>query len=127
MIIIEDVNEAPATIEITSEQGQLAFSKNSPRVNENSAPGTIVGTLFAYDEDLVERLTFTLDDNAKGRFSLDATTPCSNSSKTSFAKQQTICKVVYRAAMHQYVIMCCKTAVRVSCKLQPECSYLGGL
>ena len=97
VIIVQDVNEAPTKIEITSERGQIAFPKNSAHVNENSAKGVIVGTFYAHDEDAVEKLTFSLDDNANGSFSVANPASCSNTTANGKSKQ-TVCKALLMVA-----------------------------
>ena len=62
-IHLNDVNEAP-----TSE----TLSNNA--VAENSANGTVVGTIHTTDPDAGTVLTYTLLDDAGGRFAIDANT-----------------------------------------------------
>ncbi|XP_065053229.1 protocadherin Fat 4-like isoform X4 [Rhopilema esculentum] len=97
VIVVQDVNEAPTKIEITSDRGQISFPKNLPRVNENTAVGTIVGTLHAYDEDAVESLRFSLDDDGNGTFSVDNTASCSNSSDSE-KTLHTVCTALIKVA-----------------------------
>ena len=40
-------------------------------VNENSANGTVVGTVVAFDPDISDTYTFSLTNNAGGRFAID--------------------------------------------------------
>ena len=94
-IIIKDINEAPANLRFTQDRGQLPFPQSSPRVKENSAGGTIVGTLFAIDQDQVESLKFTLDNDAGGKFRLDPESTCMNTTTTP---PHTNCKTVLRVA-----------------------------
>lgn len=68
-IIVLDVNEPPVSITLSWKS-----------VPENSKPGTRVGTLSATDSDAVQILTFKLDDDAAGKFSLEANTSCQNKS-----------------------------------------------
>lgn len=68
-IIVLDVNEAPVSIELT---------RNS--VLENSRLGAVVGILSAKDKDAVQSLTFKLDDDSSGKFSLPSNVTCLNSS-----------------------------------------------
>lgn len=68
-IIVLDVNEPPVSITLSSKS-----------VPENSKPKTRVGTLSATDSDAVQKLTFKLDDDAAGKFSLEANTSCQNTS-----------------------------------------------
>lgn len=64
-IVVLDVNEAPVSIVLAATS-----------VQENSKPGTSVGTLTATDSDAVQNLTFKLDDDAAGKFSLQSNTTC---------------------------------------------------
>ena len=57
---VNNVNEAPT---------DLALSANT--VAENSANGTIVGQLSAVDPDASDTATYSLVDNAGGRFAID--------------------------------------------------------
>lgn len=66
-IVVLDVNEAPVSIVLDQQS-----------VQENSIPGTRVGTLTATDTDAVQNLTFKLDDDAGGKFSLQPNTSCQN-------------------------------------------------
>lgn len=61
-ITVGDVNEAP-TVALTS------FS-----TGENSAIGAAIGTVAATDQDVGDSVTFSLTDDADGRFSVDAAT-----------------------------------------------------
>eukprot|EP00794_Sanderia_malayensis_P003136 gene3136-3604_t len=97
VIMIEDINEAPTKIELTQEGGQLSFPKNYPLVNENSDVGTVVGTLYAFDEDLVEELTFSLDDSSNGKFAVDTKAVCRNRSDST-GKLHTNCKASLKVA-----------------------------
>ena len=60
-----NINEAPITINFTDAQ--------SPDVFENTTVGSIVGTLLGLDYDADQNLTFTLDDDSQGEFSLENT------------------------------------------------------
>lgn len=64
-IVVLDVNEAPVSIVLDPKS-----------VQENSKTGTRVGTLTATDKDAVQNLTFKLDDDAGGKFSLQSNTSC---------------------------------------------------
>ena len=70
-ISVLDVNEAPVTIVLSSSD-----------VKENSKPGTLVGTLMAADNDTAQNLTFKLDDDAGGKFSLQSNSSCQSISPT---------------------------------------------
>ena len=50
------------------------LSLNTDTVAENSADGTVVGTAFATDPDAGETFTYSLTDNAGGRFAIDSNT-----------------------------------------------------
>ncbi|MBK8160965.1 MAG: cadherin domain-containing protein [Rhodospirillaceae bacterium] len=66
-IAVNNVNEAPATLVDDD------FTTNS--VAENAATGTVVGiTALASDPDSGDTLTYSLGDDAGGRFQIDATT-----------------------------------------------------
>ena len=60
---INDVNEAPNDIVL-----------NGTSVQENSAVGTLVGTLSGADPDAGDSLTFSLVNSAGGRFAINTTT-----------------------------------------------------
>ena len=68
-IIVLDVNEAPVSIELTRTS-----------VLENTRLGTVVGSLSAKDNDAVQFLTFRLDEDSAGKFSLQSNVTCQNSS-----------------------------------------------
>jgi len=67
-IVILDTNDAPFNIslDITS-------------IKENSAPGTTVATVTGLDSDALQNLTFSLDDDAGGKFRLGTPIPCTYS------------------------------------------------
>ena len=69
-IEILNVNEPPVSISFASTGGHQSFANNAPKVNENSAIGTIVGTLVVYDPDANQKLLVSLDDSAGNRFSV---------------------------------------------------------
>ena len=64
-ISVLDVNEAPVSIVLSSKS-----------VQENLQPGTRVGILSATDFDAVQNLTFKLDNDASGKFSLQGNSSC---------------------------------------------------
>ena len=70
-ITVLDVNEAPVSIVLSQKS-----------VQENSKPGTRVGILSATDSDAVQKLTFKLDDDAGGKFILQANTSCQSLNST---------------------------------------------
>lgn len=96
-ILIEDVNESPTHIELTSNGGQSIFPKNAAIVKENSPAGAVIGTLTAYDEDAVEGLTFSLDNDGSGAFSVDGTVSCSNTSANG-TTPSTVCSTLLKVA-----------------------------
>ena len=63
-VTVNDVNEVP---------GAASFSSGGS-VNENSANATVVGTVHAIDPDAGDTVTYSLSDNAGGRFAIDAAT-----------------------------------------------------
>lgn len=75
-IEVLDVNEAPISINITSSGGQLPFPDGHAQIRENSAIGTKIGTLETLDHDIVQSLTFKLDDDAGGKFKLGTSASC---------------------------------------------------
>lgn len=75
-IEVLDVNEAPIHINITSQGGQLTFPDGHAQVREHSASGTVIGKLQALDHDAVQTLTFKLDDDAGGKFTLGSPASC---------------------------------------------------
>ena len=75
-IEVLDVNEAPININITSQGGLLSFPDGHAQIRENSASGTKIGTLEAFDYDAVQNLTFNLDDDASGEFKLASRANC---------------------------------------------------
>ena len=83
-----DVNEAPVKTVINKEGGQLNFPDDSPKVEENSATGTIIGTVISYDSEPVEQLTFNLDDSADGSFTLESNVSCINTTEMAGARSK---------------------------------------
>ncbi|HVF94057.1 MAG TPA: Ig-like domain-containing protein [Sphingomonas sp.] len=66
---------ANVTVTITgANDAPLALALSNARVDENAANGTVVGTLAASDVDQGDTLTYSLTDNAGGRFVVDAVT-----------------------------------------------------
>lgn len=82
-IEVLNVNEAPATLLFKDTGSKLTFTDNFPKVNENEALGTVVGTVEAHDEDKSQKLTFKLDDDDGGRFSVSSASAvvCSSTTK----------------------------------------------
>lgn len=62
-LVVTGANDAPTSLAITG-----------GRVDENAANGTLVGTLGAQDVDSGDVLTYSLTNNAGGRFTVDAAT-----------------------------------------------------
>ena len=75
-IEVLDVNEAPSRINITSQGGQLSFPDGNAQIRENSASGTKIGTLEAFDYDALQTLIFNIDDDAGGKFKLGSRANC---------------------------------------------------
>jgi len=75
-IEVMNVNEAPISINITSQGGQLTFPDGHAQIRENSATGTVIGKLQALDQDAVQTLVFRLDDDAGGAFTLGSSAGC---------------------------------------------------
>ena len=76
---IEDLNGGvtPQTATITvngANDAPVIGALSNSNVQENSANGTIVGTVAASDIDASDMVTFSLTDDADGRFAIDSTT-----------------------------------------------------
>lgn len=69
-IIVLNENDAPVS---------LTLDKTA--VKENSVWGTQVATVTAIDTDAVQRLTFSLDDDAGGKFALSNQSTCQHRSQ----------------------------------------------
>lgn len=82
-IEVLDVNEPPVSI-----------SLSSAVIHENASLQSIVGTLSAEDRDAVQRLTFSLDDSADGKFALENKSSCFNSTSGG-TRCQTLLKVIF--------------------------------
>lgn len=70
-IIIRNTNDAPLNTSLTSTGGQQSYPDDNPKINENSAIGTTVGTLVSLDQDAGQHLAFTLDDDAGKEFGME--------------------------------------------------------
>ena len=81
-----DVNEAPIITKITNENGQLKFQENKPEVEENSQKGTVIGTIVSYESEAIDKIVFSLDDNADGVFTLGRSVTCRNVSNVVGAR-----------------------------------------
>ena len=84
-------------IELGSNSGQLNFPINAARIKENSPNGTVIGTVTAYDQDAVQSLEFSLDDDANGAFAVDSSASCSNQSLND-STANTICSTLLKVA-----------------------------
>ena len=83
LIEVVDANQAPVDILFTDKDGQLSFVDDEPQVEENSANGTVIGTLMGLDADAQQFLAFSLDDDDEGPFGLmNATATCSSNTPT---------------------------------------------
>ena len=85
---------------IKKDGGQLNFPDDSPKVEENSAIGTIIGTVISYDSEPVEQLTFNLDDSADGTFGLESNTSCRNTTEMVGARSKCWVRLVLRNAVN---------------------------
>ncbi|WP_319496867.1 DUF4347 domain-containing protein [uncultured Cohaesibacter sp.] len=59
---------------VSAEQAAALYSQGSFSIDENSANGSVVGTVFGVDSDLGDSLTYSLVDDAEGRFAIDGAT-----------------------------------------------------
>jgi hypothetical protein len=59
----------------------VSVTLDNANVRENSPQGTRICTITAVDKDAVQNLTFSLDDSAGGKFSLDTNTSCNHLSQ----------------------------------------------
>lgn len=66
-IVILDTNDAP-----------LNISLDKTSIKENSVPGTTIATVTGLDSDALQNLTFSLDDDAGGKFTLGKPSPCTH-------------------------------------------------
>lgn len=89
-IIIQNINESPTNLRLTSLKASQSFPENQPKVKENMPNGTVVATVEADDQDAVERLTFQLLENPDGKFRLDNKVVCTNIS--TGIGQHTLCR-----------------------------------
>ena len=77
---VTDVNEAPTDVKLLSSDGLVEIAdpdgheKTGLGVQENSPAGTFVGLARGIDPDAGDALTYSLVDNAGGRFTIDAHT-----------------------------------------------------
>jgi hypothetical protein len=102
-IEVLNVNEAPATLVFKDTGSKLTFNDNFPKVNENEALGTVVGTVEVHDEDKSQRLTFKLDDDDGGHFSISSPSAVVCSSSSKITGVNTICTAkIYVAGTLNY-------------------------
>jgi hypothetical protein len=92
-VTVTDVNEPPSSVSILSTGGQLKFTTDFPRINENALPGTVVGTVEVFDVDTYngEGIAITFDDSADGRFRL-ATGAGVTCNSTTLSGYRTVCR-----------------------------------
>jgi len=84
-IAVLDVNEPPIDITITDEDALKSFNISNPHADENIPLGTTIGTVNSYDEDYSASLSFSLDDDSNGTFSLHTTnSSCRNATNSKF-------------------------------------------
>lgn len=69
-----NANEPPHLLVFKDSNGQRKFKADFPVVNETSGLGTVVGTVEVSDPDKGDKITFSLDNNGGGRFSLSQIT-----------------------------------------------------
>ena len=112
IIVVENINEAPINISLTSESGQQSFPDNIPKVNENSKRGTTVGSFHALDHDEVQSLNFSLNDDASGKFTVGASVFCDNNTYIPGVKTKctTLLKVSgdldYETSSREDILVC---------------------
>ena len=99
-IEILDVNEAPVVTVIKKDGGQLEFPDDSPKVEENSEIGTVIGTVVSYDSEPVEQLTFKLDDSADGTFGLESNRSCQNTTEVTGTRSKCWIRLVLRKSVN---------------------------
>ncbi|XP_068740239.1 protocadherin Fat 4-like [Montipora capricornis] len=95
-VVVENINEAPINISLTSALGQQTFLDEQPKVDENSQAGTVVGTIEALDQDEDQNLTFSLDFDAAGKFTVDSPVTCHN--LTNIPSVKTKCSTLLKVS-----------------------------
>ena len=100
IIEVLDVNEAPVVTVIKRDGGQLEFPDDSPRVDENSDVGTIVGTVVSYESELAKMLTFALDDSANGTFGLESNSSCTNTTEMTGIRSKCWIRLVLKKTVN---------------------------
>ena len=78
MIEILDVNEPPILTVISDENASQSFNESNPHIEENSKIGSIVGTINGFDGDYINTLSFNLDDDSNGTFTINPSVQCRN-------------------------------------------------
>ncbi len=71
---IELANTSGATSEVLFDNVRLTSSAATASVAENAANGTVVGTVTGLDLDAANTFTYSLTDDAGGRFAINSTT-----------------------------------------------------
>lgn len=69
-IDVKNVNDKPSSLELRSVSGS-----GNLNVSESMQVGEVVGVIVVTDEDMIERITITLDVLEGGVFKLDASGP----------------------------------------------------
>ena len=70
VINVLDKNEAPISLTFLSTGAAASFYSDNPTIAENTAIGTVAGTIQAEDVDQSQSLSFTMVNNAGGLFGL---------------------------------------------------------
>ncbi|XP_062505201.1 protocadherin Fat 4-like isoform X3 [Corticium candelabrum] len=91
VIEVLNVNEPPVSIVFKDTNSKQTFTDNFPKVNENEAAGTLIGTVEGHDEDTNQKLTMTLDDDGGGRFSISSASAVVCSSTSKITGVNTVC------------------------------------
>ena len=73
-IEVLNTNEAPFSLTLKDTDGLRKFNRDFPVVNETWPIGTVVGTVEVSDPDNRDTVTFSLEKNGNGRFSLRQST-----------------------------------------------------
>ena len=90
-VVIEvlDVNEPPIQIILTDEDASQSFNQSNPHIAENSKMGSTVATINGFDGDFSNTLSFTLDDDSNGTFTIHHSVKCQNVSRQNV---KVVCK-----------------------------------
>ena len=70
VINVLNKNEAPISLTFLSTGAAVSFYSDNPTIPENTAIGTVAGTIQAEDVDQSQTLSFTMVKNAGGLFGL---------------------------------------------------------